>query len=140
MKKFRTVASVIIMVIAGIACIVYAIDNHEEQGKFPFIGKSQRTKNRDLQRGCDYMKNNSPQKQAAISWIILMIGILLAVIGAMTAKEYRVNLCLLIGAMVVIGGIVYHLTMMKCPYCGCSLVGYRPIPKECPKCHKKFEE
>ena len=52
------------------------------------------------------MKNNSPQKQAAISWIILMIGILLAVIGAMTAKEYRVNLCLLIGAMVVIGGIV----------------------------------
>ena len=30
------------------------------------------------------------------------------------AKEYRVNLCLLIGAMVVIGGIVYHLTMMKC--------------------------
>ena len=33
------------------------------------------------------MKNNSPQKQAAISWIILMIGILLAVIGAMTAKE-----------------------------------------------------
>ena len=70
------------------------------------------------------MKNNSPQKQAAISWIILMIGILLAVIGAMTAKEYRVNLCLLIGAMVVVGGIVYHLTMMKCPYCGCSLVGY----------------
>ena len=77
------------------------------------------------------MKNNSPQKQAAISWIILMIGILLAVIGAMTAKEYRVNLCLLIGAMVVVGGIVYHLTMMKCPYCGCSLVGYRPIPKDC---------
>ena len=61
MKKFRTVASVIIMVIAGIvgffigaflnepmagtilfsiiagiACIVYAIDNHEEQGKFLF--------------------------------------------------------------------------------------------------------
>ena len=32
------------------------------------------------------MKNNSPQKQAAISWIILMIGILLAVIGAMTVS------------------------------------------------------
>ena len=73
MKKFRTVASVIIMVIAGIvgffigaflnepmagtilfsmiagiACIVYAIDNHEEEGKFKFIGKSQRTKNRNL--------------------------------------------------------------------------------------------
>ena len=86
------------------------------------------------------MKNNSPQKQAAISWIILMIGILLAVIGAMTAKEYRVNLCLLICAKKKKKKKVYHLTMMKCPYCGCSLVGYRPIPKECPKCHKKFEE
>ena len=66
MKKFRTVASVIIMVIAGIvgffigaflnepmagtilfsmiagiACIVYAIDNHEEQGKFQFVEQLQ---------------------------------------------------------------------------------------------------
>lgn len=62
------------------------------------------------------MKNNSPQKQAAISWIILMIGILLAVIGAMTAKEYRVNLCLLIGAMVVVGGIVVLQGQLKCAY------------------------
>ena len=85
------------------------------------------------------MKNNSPQKQAAISWIMLMIGILLAVIGAMTAKVYKVNPCLLIGALVIIGGIAYHLVMVKCPYCGHSLVGYRPMPEECPKCHKKFE-
>ena len=85
------------------------------------------------------MKNNSPQKHAFISCLILVTGILVVVIGAMTTKEYKINLCLLIGAIVVIGGIVYHLIMMKCPYCGCSLVGYRPIPKECPKCHKKFE-
>ena len=68
MKKFRTVASVIIMVIAGIvgffigaflnepmagtilfsmiagiACIVYAIDNHEEQGKFKFTELNQKS-------------------------------------------------------------------------------------------------
>lgn len=30
MKKFRTVASVIIMVIFGIACIIYTIDNFEK--------------------------------------------------------------------------------------------------------------
>lgn len=29
MKKFRTVVSVIVMLLAGIACIVYAIDNHK---------------------------------------------------------------------------------------------------------------
>ena len=64
------------------------------------------------------MKNNSPQKHAFISCLILVTGILLVVIGAMTTKEYKINLCLLIGAIVVIGGIVYHLIMMKCPYCG----------------------
>lgn len=30
MKKFRTIAAVIIMVIAGIACIIYTIDNFEK--------------------------------------------------------------------------------------------------------------
>ena len=59
------------------------------------------------------MKNNSPQKHAFISCLILVTGILLVVIGAMTTKEYKINLCLLIGAIVVIGGIVYHLIMMK---------------------------
>ena len=84
--------------------------------------------------------NNSPRKHAGISWFILGTGILLAVIGAMTAKAYKVNPCLLIGALVIIGGIAYHLVMVKCPYCGHSLVGYRPMPDECPKCHKKFEQ
>ena len=63
------------------------------------------------------MKNNSPQKHAFISCLILVTGILLVVIGAMTTKEYKINLCLLIGAIVVIGGIVYHLIMMKSIKC-----------------------
>lgn len=62
-----------------------------------------------------------------------------ATIGAVTAQDYKLNLWLWIGFLTIIAGIVYHLVMVKCPYCGHSLVGYRPFPKECPKCHKKFE-
>ena len=58
------------------------------------------------------MKNMSPIRNSRISWIV-------------------------IGGLLVIGGIVYHLAMVRCPYCGHSLAGYRPIPKECPCCHKK---
>ena len=83
--------------------------------------------------------NNSPRKHAGISWFILGTGILLAVIGAMTAKVYKVNPCLLIGALVIIGGIAYHLVMDMFSEQSYSLVGYRPMPEECPKCHKKFE-
>ena len=86
------------------------------------------------------MRNESPEKNSVISWIILGIGALLAVIGAMTTQEYRVNLLLIIGGLIVLCGIAYHLIMVRCPCCGHSLAGYRPIPKECPKCHKQFEQ
>ena len=85
------------------------------------------------------MKNESPKKNSIISWIILGIGALLAVIGALTTQEYRVNLCLIIGGLIVIVGIVYHLVWVRCPYCGHSLAGYRPLPDQCPKCHNTFE-
>ena len=84
------------------------------------------------------MRNKSPEKNITVSWIILGIGALLAVIGAMMTQEDRVNLLLVIGGLIVVSGIAYHLIMVRCPYCGHSLAGYRPIPKECPKCHKHF--
>lgn len=27
----------------------------------------------------------------------------------------------------------------RCPYCGYSLAGYRPLPEECPKCRKNLD-
>lgn len=86
------------------------------------------------------MCNKSPEKHITKSWIIMGIGALLAVIGAMTMQEYRVNALLVIGFLIVIIGIIYHLAMVRCPYCGHSLAGYRPCPKECPNCHKVFDE
>ena len=85
------------------------------------------------------MKIDSPQKNSTISWIILGIGGLIAVLGAMTTQEYRINLLLIIGGLIVAAGIVYHLAMVRCPYCGHSLAGYRPLPDKCPKCHHTFE-
>ena len=86
------------------------------------------------------MKKRTPEKNSIISWIIIGIGTLLAVIGAMTTQEYKVNLFLAIGFIVIISGIIYHLLMVRCPYCGHSLAGYRPLPKNCPECHKTFED
>ena len=85
------------------------------------------------------MKKGSPKKNIGTSWIILGIGALLAVIGAMTAQDYRINLLLITGGAIVVVGIVYHLVMVRCPYCGHSLAGYRPLPDQCPECHKTFE-
>lgn len=86
------------------------------------------------------MKERTPERHSIISWIILGIGTLLAIIGAMTTQEYRVNIWLLAGAIVIVAGIVYHLVWVRCPHCGHSLAGYRPLPKACPKCHEMFED
>lgn len=84
------------------------------------------------------MRKSTPKKNSIISWIIIGIGSLLAIIGAMITQEYKVNLWLTIGFLVIVAGIIYHLVMVRCPYCGHSLAGYRPLPKDCPKCHKMF--
>jgi len=85
------------------------------------------------------MRIDSPKKNSVISWIIIGIGALLAVIGAMITREYKVNLLLIIGGLIVVVGIVYHLVLVRCPCCGHLLAGYRPLPDECPKCHNTFE-
>lgn len=85
------------------------------------------------------MKIKNPKTNSTISWIILGAGAVLAIVGAMTAHEYKVNLCLLGGVFVIFVGIAYHLIWVRCPHCGQLLAGYRPLPKECPKCHKPFE-
>ncbi len=86
------------------------------------------------------MRKRTPESNSIISWIIIGTGTLFAIIGAMTVQEYKVNLWLTIGFFIVVAGIIFHLAMVRCPYCGHSLAGYRPIPKSCPKCHKTFED
>ena len=96
-------------------------------------------RNLNLAKECVQMKNENPKKNSIILWIVLGIGALFAVIGAMTTQENEVNLLLIIGGLIVVVGIVYHLLLVRCPYCGQSLAGYNPIPDECPKCHNTFE-
>ena len=86
------------------------------------------------------MGKQNPKKNSVLSWIVIGIGALLAIIGAVTSQEYTLNLWILIGFLAIIAGIVCQFVMVRCPNCGHSLTGYRPFPKECPKCHKKFED
>ncbi len=86
------------------------------------------------------MRKQNPKRNAVISWIIMGIGALFAVIGAGTAGEYQLNGWLWMGFLTVIAGMGYHFARVRCPFCGHSLAGYRPIPKECPNCHRRLEE
>jgi len=84
------------------------------------------------------MRNKTPEQNLKISWIMIGVGALLALIGAAITQDYRVNVFVVIGAMVIFVGIAYHLITVRCPYCGHSLAGYRPLPEICPKCNRKL--
>lgn len=86
------------------------------------------------------MKQNTPKKHAHISTMILGIGIVLILIGRMTVRNYAMNLWIGIGLFVMVVCFIYHFMFVRCPYCGYSLAGYRPLPEECPKCHRPFVE
>ena len=64
------------------------------------------------------MKKRNPKKNLVISWIVMGIGALLAVAGAVTAQGYRLNLWLLIGLLVIVSGIVCHFVTVWCRDCG----------------------
>lgn len=85
-------------------------------------------------------KNKSPKRSSMISWIIMCIGAVLCLIGALVAHNYELNLLIGIGGIVLLVGIMWHVIKVRCPYCGRSLVGYRPLPTSCPQCYKSFEK
>ena len=80
------------------------------------------------------------KKKLLISWCIILLGALIALVGAAATQDGRINLLLCLGGLIVLSGIIYHLAMIRCPHCGRSLAGYRPLPKSCPNCHKELDD
>lgn len=85
-------------------------------------------------------KNNGPAKGVRISWILVLLGTVLALTGALISQNGNPNGLFWLGMAVILAGVVWQFVTVRCPGCGFSLVGFRPIPKECPRCHRKLEE
>lgn len=86
------------------------------------------------------MKNNTPKKNVFIAAMIMGAGTILLLIGAMAVQDLKLNLWIILGLLMILYGVLYHLLMVRCPHCGRSLAGYRPLPRECPYCHEPLEE
>ena len=41
---------------------------------------------------------------------------------------------IILGFAFIIAGIVFRFTLVKCPYCGCTLQGQKKAPETCPQC------
>lgn len=81
------------------------------------------------------MKNTQPKQIRKRTFIILGIGLLIALCGI--AKNEQVTLILL-GLLTMFASILHHVIFYRCPHCGKFLD--RNTGDYCPGCGKKVNE
>ena len=78
-----------------------------------------------------------------MSWLLILAGAALALTGAILyrAGSSGAGMALLWAALAaVLAGVVFHLVKVRCPACGHSLAGSRPLPDTCPRCGQPLRE
>lgn len=78
-----------------------------------------------------------------VSWLLILAGAALALIGALlwrTGPSGAGRALLLAALAAVLAGVAVHLAKVRCPACGHSLAGYRPLPDTCPQCGQPLRE
>lgn len=80
------------------------------------------------------------RRALGVSWLLILAGAALALIGALLwrAGVSGTGTALLLAA--VLAGVVIHLVKVRCPACGHSLAGSRPLPDTCPRCGQPLRE
>ncbi|MCQ2420886.1 MAG: hypothetical protein MJ118_07100 [Clostridia bacterium] len=81
------------------------------------------------------MKRASPKQIRKRTFVILAIGLLIALCGI--AKNEQVTLILL-GLLTMFASILHHVIFYRCPHCGKFLD--RNTGDYCPGCGKKVNE
>lgn len=71
--------------------------------------------------------------------ILFLIGAVIAVVSGYYVVQYSwFYLGIILGALIILVAIIYHLTHFRCPYCHCYLSRYSAV--FCQYCGKKLEE
>ena len=75
----------------------------------------------------------SLKEKTRLTTVIMLAGALVGCVGA------YINLTVtLIGAAMMVGGLMLHLRWYRCPHCGASL-GRNGIPRFCPNCGETID-
>lgn len=83
------------------------------------------------------------RRALGVSWLLILAGAALALIGALlwrTGPSGAGTALLLAALAAVLAGVVIHLAKVRCPACGHSLAGSRPLPDTCPRCGQPLRE
>lgn len=80
------------------------------------------------------MKKITPKQVRARTFIILGIGLLIALYGV----DLEISALSMVGLLIMFSSIIYHVIFYRCPHCGIFLD--RNTGEFCPGCGKKVNE
>lgn len=80
------------------------------------------------------------RRALGVSWLLILAGAALALIGALLWRAGVSGTGMALVWAAVPAGVVFHLVKVRCPACGHSLAGYRPLPDTCPQCGQPLRE
>ena len=68
----------------------------------------------------------------------LIIGAVVAVIGAKISSFGSLHPVAWIGLLIIAASTLWRILFIKCPRCGSGLYGVHGLPKHCPDCGEKL--
>ena len=84
------------------------------------------------------MDNRKLKQHFLIHLSLLWGGLALAVIASLARPP--MTWLLWVGLAIALGGLVYRVIFVKCPYCADTLAGSRTLPRRCPNCGKELDD
>lgn len=74
-----------------------------------------------------------------IRTIITVIGVIL-VLMAQASSQNDMTAGVILGLVLIIIGMIWHILFVRCPHCGNHLSLRRMIPRYCPWCGKQIDK
>lgn len=74
----------------------------------------------------------------AIYYIAMFGGCIIGLISGQFSRDGSVNAGMVIGLILIVGAVVWHFLLLRCPHCGHHFHVRQAIPKHCPDCGGKI--
>ena len=74
-----------------------------------------------------------------IRTVITVIGVILVLMAQATSRN-DMTAGVILGLILIVMGMIWHILFVRCPHCGSHLSLRRAIPRNCPWCGKRIDK
>ena len=73
-----------------------------------------------------------------IYYITMFGGCIIGLISSQFSQDDSMNIGMAVGLLLIVGAVVWHILLLRCPHCDQHFHIRQAIPKHCPNCGSKI--